>query len=196
MEQILLKNTMSLAYAILGFLQQAERTGYDLKIDCFDRCMAYLWAADQAQIYKTLDKLVAQGWISCQVEIQQDRPNRKIYSVTVAGKAELTKWLGCHQPLPTIREPLLVQLYFGAQLPNWAIAQLLNEQLTARQEKLAKCKDINLPTLAPSREQVLQRLVVDLAIQREQAYIDWLKVAIDVVSNQPEPFQPATKDVN
>lgn len=175
---------MSLAYAILGFLQQEERTGYDLKIDCFDRCMAYLWAADQAQIYKTLDKLVAQGWITCRVEIQHDRPNRKIYSLTATGEAELTKWLGCHQPLPIIREPLLVQLYFASQLPNAAIAQLLEQQLIAREEKLAKCKEINLPSLDSSREQILQRLVVDLAIAREQTYIDWLRAAIDAIGKE------------
>lgn len=178
---------MSLAYAILGFLQQEERTGYDLKIDCFDRCMAYLWAADQAQIYKTLDKLIAQGWITCRVEIQHDRPNRKIYSLTVTGEAELTKWLGCHQPLPIVREPLLVQLYFSSQLPNAAISQLLEQQLIARQEKLAKCQqESNLPTLDASREQILQRLVVDLAIAREHTYINWLKSAIDKISQQLE----------
>lgn len=180
---------MSLAYAILGFLQQEERTGYDLKIDCFDRCMAYLWAADQAQIYKTLDKLVAQGWITCRVEIQHDRPNRKIYSLTATGEAELTKWLGCHQPLPIVREPLLVQLYFASQLPNAAIAQLLQQQLVARQEKLAKCQQSNLPTLEASREQILQRLVIDLAIAREQTYIDWLKAAIDVIGKQKQSIQ-------
>lgn len=173
---------MSLAYAILGFLQQEARTGYDLKTCCFDRCMPYLWAADQAQIYKTLDKLIAQDWVSCTVEIQHDRPNRKIYSVTETGKAELIQWLGRHQPLPTVREPLLVQLFFAAQLPNTTIAQLLEQQLVARQEKLAKCQETNLPTSDASREQVLQRLVVDLAIQREQAYIDWLKTAIGLLA--------------
>lgn len=178
---------MSLTYAILGFLQQAQRTGYDLKTDCFDPCMTYLWAADQAQIYKTLDKLVARGWISCQVEIQHDRPNRKIYNINETGKAELTKWLKCHQSLPTVREPFLVQLFFAAQLPNTAIAQLLDEQLAARQEKLAKCQKINLPTFDTSREQVLQQLLMDLAIKREQSYIEWLKTAIDTINNQPEP---------
>lgn len=178
---------MSLAYAILGFLQKEERTGYDLKIDCFDRCMTYLWTADQAQIYKTLDKLVAQGWISYRVEIQHDRPNRKIYSLTATGEAELTKWLGCHQPLPIVREALLVQLYFASQLPNAAIAQLLEQQLTARQDKLAQCQDVNLPILGAnniSREQILQRLVVDLAIAREQTYIDWLRAAIDILGKE------------
>ena len=55
---------MSLAYAILGLLQQEERTGYDLKTSCFNQTVAHLWSADQAQIYKTLDKLVERGWIT------------------------------------------------------------------------------------------------------------------------------------
>lgn len=69
---------MSLAHAILGFLQKQKMTGYDLKISCFDQCLAHLWPADQAHIYKTLDKLLEQDWITCNVEIQHDRPNRKV----------------------------------------------------------------------------------------------------------------------
>lgn len=178
---------MSLAHTILGLLQQEEMTGYDLKTSCFDQCIAHLWSADQAQIYRTLDKLVEQGWITCRVEIQHNRPNRKIYSVTEAGKAELIRWLQCHQPLPTVREPLLVQLFFAAQLPNEAIIQLLKQQLAARREKLAECENIELPTLADqaaSREQIVQRLVLELVIRREQAYIDWLETAIDVTNHQ------------
>src|SRR4028118_1990394 len=169
---------MSLAHAILGLLQQEEMTGYDLKTSCFDQCIAHLWPADQAQIYRTLDKLVEQGWTTCKVEIQRDRPNRKVYSVTEAGIAELIQWLQCHQPLPKVREPLLIQLFFAAQLPNEAIIQLLKQQLAARHEKLAECESIELPTLgdqSASREQILQRLVLELAIRKEETYIDWLK---------------------
>jgi DNA-binding PadR family transcriptional regulator len=176
---------MSLAHAILGLLQQEEMTGYDLKTSCFDRCIAHLWPADQAQIYRTLDKLVEQGWITCTVEIQHDRPNRKVYSVTETGKAELIRWLQCHQPLPIVREPLLVQLFFAAQLPNEAIIQLLEQQLAARHEKLAECETIDLPPLSDrcaNREKIMQRLVLELVIRREQTYIDWLKTAIDIIN--------------
>lgn len=178
---------MSLAYAILGFLQQEDMTGYDLKTSCFDQCIAHLWPADQAQIYRTLDKLVEQGWITCTVKIQRDRPNRKVYSLTEVGIAELIRWLQCPQPLATVREPLLMQLFFAAQLPNEAIMQLLQQQLAARCQKLAECKTIDLPTLgdkSASREQIVQRLVLELAIQREQTYIDWLNTAVDIMSYQ------------
>ncbi len=174
---------MSLAHAILGLLQQREMTGYDLKTSCFDRCIAHLWPADQAQIYRTLDKLVAQGWIACTVEIQHERPNRKVYSVTEAGKAELSRWLQQSQPLPTVRDPLLVQLHFAAQLPDSAILSLLEQQLEARRERLAECETVALSDFdgqSASREQKMQQLVLELVLQKEQAHIDWLKSALEV----------------
>lgn len=176
---------MSLAYVILGLLQQQERTGYDLKTQCFDGCIAHLWQADQAQIYRTLDKLETQGWIICTVEIQHDRPNRKVYQITEAGEAELIRWLQTHQPLPVVREPLLVQLYFAAQLPDEAIAQLLEQELEARREKLSECEVISVPTFdspQATREQRLHRLVLELAMRREQTYLDWLQEATLAVS--------------
>jgi PadR family transcriptional regulator, regulatory protein AphA len=171
---------MSLAHVILGLLQQQERTGYDLKTQCFDNCIAHLWQADQAQIYRTLDKLETQGWITCTIEIQHDRPNRKVYHITAAGEAELIRWLKTSQPFPTVREPLLVQLYFAAQLPNEAIIELLEQELAARCARLAECKAIAATLDAPkaSREQKMHRLTLELAMRREQTYLDWLRDAI------------------
>lgn len=180
---------MSLAHVILGLLQQQERTGYDLKTECFDQCIAHWWQADQAQIYRTLNKLEAQGWITCTVQIQHDRPNRKVYQITEAGIAELTQWLQTHQPLPIWREPLLAQLHFAAQLPNDAIIHLLEQELEARREKLAECEAITIPSLndpESSREQMLHRLVLELVTRREQTYLDWLKDFIAMLQSQPE----------
>jgi PadR family transcriptional regulator, regulatory protein AphA len=177
---------MSLAHVILGLLQQQEQTGYDLKTECFDDCIAHLWQADQAQIYRTLDKLESQGWITCTVEIQHDRPNRKVYRITADGTAELTHWLETHQSPPVLREPLLVQLYFAAQLSNQSIVELLEQEMKARHKKLAQCEAIALPPLdtpTASRDQKMQRLVLELVKQREQTYIDWLKNAIATVES-------------
>ncbi|MBD0337524.1 MAG: PadR family transcriptional regulator [Cyanobacteria bacterium Co-bin13] len=183
---------MSLAHVILGLLQEQERTGYDLKTECFDQCIVHLWPADQAQIYRTLDKLEKQGWITCTVEIQQDRPNRKIYRTTAPGVAELTRWLQTHQPLPTLREPLLAQLHFAAQLPDAAILPLLEQELAARREKLADCEAQRsrvaleaAPVLsddgATLRQQELRQRVLELMIQREQTYLEWLQELIEAI---------------
>jgi PadR family transcriptional regulator, regulatory protein AphA len=177
---------MSLTHIILGLLQQQEQTGYDLKTQCFDACIAHLWPADQAQIYRTLDKLEMQGWIACSIEIQHDRPNRKVYRVTETGNAELTRWLQTHHPLPVVREPLLVQLYFAAQLPTPAIIQLLEQELEARRDKLAACEAIDASDNDNStfRQQQMHQLVLNLMKQREQTYLDWLKDTIAHLKSQ------------
>jgi DNA-binding PadR family transcriptional regulator len=131
--------------------------------------------------------LEGQGWIICTVEIQHDRSNRKVYTIIEAGDAELTLWLQIHQPIPAVREPLLVQLYFAAQLPNEAIVELLEQETEARQEKLAQCEAISAQSpdtpIAP-REQTMHELVLDLAMRREQTYLDWLQNAINAFDNE------------
>ena len=118
------------------------------------------------------------------MEMQCDRPNRKVCRITEAGVAELTQWLQTHQPLPVLREPLLAQLHFAAQLSNEAIVHLLEQELEARREKLAECEAINFPSLddpTAFREQKMHRLVLELVKQREQTYLDCLSDAIKMI---------------
>jgi PadR family transcriptional regulator, regulatory protein AphA len=183
---------MSLPHIILGLLQQQSMTGYDLKNSCFDKSIAHLWAADQAQIYRTLDKLVEQLWVVYEVQIQQDRPNRKVYSLTTAGKAELWRWLQESQPLPPLREPLLVQLFLAqsSELTDEIIVNLLKQQLTAHQEKMS-CYQLleQQPEVttdsAIDQQSIIRSLVIELLIEKEKTYIDWLIMII----NRFSPFE-------
>jgi DNA-binding PadR family transcriptional regulator len=169
---------MSLPHAILGFLHYQPMTGYDLKTQCFDDSIAYFWPADQAQIYRTLDKMTEQGWVESRLEVQEDRPNRKIYSITEAGRIEMQNWLMSEQALPAHREPFLVQLFFAGQLPNADIKRLVQARLQAHEALLARYRGITIPDdLTPSskREARFQQMTLDLGLRMEQLYIDWLE---------------------
>ncbi|MBD2089814.1 PadR family transcriptional regulator [Microcoleus sp. FACHB-1515] len=175
---------MSLPHIILALLEQQEQTGYDLKTSCFDRSIAPLWTADQAHIYRTLDRLIEQNCIDCTIEIQHNRPNRKIYKITPAGQAELHNWLKQPQSLPIVREPFLMQLFLGAQLANETLLELLNHQKSAHVDRLADCQAAAAAlNSVSSREQVLQQLVLNLLQKREQLYLDWLEEAIATVNS-------------
>lgn len=171
---------MSLPHAILGFLQEQPMTGYDLKTQYFDQSIAHFWPADQAQIYRTLDKMAADGWVESQLEIQDNRPNRKVYSITEAGRAELSQWLTTTLPLPSYREPFLIQLFFMKQLSNEQILNMLEEQKKAHAARVAEYQKLPVPPLdesSGSREQLLQRLTLELGLRIEQTKIDWLQMA-------------------
>ncbi|MCA9914760.1 MAG: PadR family transcriptional regulator, partial [Anaerolineae bacterium] len=136
---------MSLNHAILGLLRIQPMTGYDLKHLAFDQTVAHFWRADQAQIYRTLDKMAGEGWVTSELEIQEDRPNRKVYQVTPAGEAELERWLREEQALYTHREAFLVQLFFASSLPDEVILQHIESQITGHQARLEAYQQIDMP---------------------------------------------------
>jgi PadR family transcriptional regulator, regulatory protein AphA len=175
---------MSLPHAILGILHEQPMTGYDLKTQYFDQSIAHFWPADQAQIYRTLDKMAADGWVESQLEIQDNRPNRKVYSITDTGRAELRHWLTTSLPLVSYREPFLIQLFFMKLLSNEQILSMIEAQQQAHQARLAEYRKLPIPPLddpSANREMILQRLTLELGLRVEQANLDWLLMAHDLV---------------
>lgn len=180
---------MSLPHAILGFLRVMPMTGYDLKTQAFDRTVVHFWSAVQQQIYRELDKMDTQGWVTCEVEMQMDRPPRKVYHITDAGRQEFAAWL--KQPLPLMqhREAFLIQLFFAAQLCNEDIIALLENQRAGHQARLAALERIVIPPMddpTQRRRQALTGLTLDLGLRMEHMYIDWLTDALAIVRSLPD----------
>jgi PadR family transcriptional regulator, regulatory protein AphA len=173
---------MSLAHAILGLLADEPMTGYDLKTIAFDRSVSHFWSADQAQIYRTLDKLAEQGLVEYTLEIQPDGPNRKIYRPTAAGLGELQRWLAEPQPLPARRDPGLIQLFFGEYINDADLIAVLEEKLAAHRARLAVYQAISakypFQEPAPSRKILFHRLTLECGLRSEAASIAWLEDAL------------------
>jgi DNA-binding PadR family transcriptional regulator len=168
---------MSLPHAILGFLRDRPMTGYDLKTQCFDESVAHFWPADQAQIYRTLDKLTEQGFIENTLEIQEDRPNRKIYHITDTGRAELERWLHAEIPLAPYREPFLVQLFFSQSVSKASLVEQLEKQLSEHRARLATYEAIEISDADSAEYQksvILARMTLDYGKQIEHTNIAWL----------------------
>lgn len=180
---------MSLHHAILGILSVMPMTGYDLKTQAFDQSVTHFWKADQSQIYRSLSKMEEDGWLDYELEVQDGRPNRKIYHLTNAGRAELERWLRTEQPLPVNREAFLVQLFFGASLTNKELLDLVDRQRTLHAARLAGYEQIPMPPMGdPSldRMRTLWRLTLELGMAIEQTHLDWLDRCTAVIANLPE----------
>ncbi len=176
---------MSLAHAVMGLLRVRPMTGYDLKTLWFDRSMRYFWPADQAQIYRTLDSLADRGWATARVEPGRDRPNRKVFTLTAEGEAALLKWLADPQPLPTVRDPLLVQLFCGDGLTDGELVSLLREQGERHAERRREYEGIGeIIQRAPAteRQRRLWHLTLANGRAREDAYLAWLEEAIAILT--------------
>jgi len=127
---------MSLEYAILGLLSSRPLTGYDIK-KMFEGSAVLYWSGNNNQIYTTLVKLHEKELISREIELQENRPPRKIYSITAKGQAELKNWLFSEPEPPQLKNSFLVQLAWADQLSPEALDALLEKYETEMQMQLS-----------------------------------------------------------
>lgn len=163
---------MQLRHAILGLLDVAPQSGYDLG-RAFERSVAHFWHADQSQVYRTLDRLEADGAITTETIPQQGKPDRRVHSLTDAGRDEFTDWL--RAPLEHLKpkEPFLARLFFAAPLGVDGVIALLDEREAAIRAGLDQLRA--LPTAEGDLGAVLRMATLDAGIAQGEAELNWLQ---------------------
>ena len=101
---------MSLDHILLGLLREPH-SGYDLKA-FFDRSLRYFWPAEQSQIYRNLKKLERTGLLRSRMRPSSIGPDRRVYSITKAGRKELVAWLTGGPQFGDERFSYLAQVFF------------------------------------------------------------------------------------
>jgi DNA-binding PadR family transcriptional regulator len=126
-----------LKYVLLGFLATGESwTGYDLK-SVIDQSTANFWHAHHSQIYTTLHRMEEAGLVHSQIETQEDRPDKRVYSITETGQEDLASWL--EHPLTgptTVKDVLLVKLFFSQDRDNDDLLAELRLQRSLHEQRL------------------------------------------------------------
>lgn len=182
---------LSLEHVILGLLSEHPRSGYDLKTRCFSGPISPFWSADQAQIYRTLDRLQASKRASVTRRRQSGKPDRLLHDITPSGRDALEEWLASPAPLPATRDAFLLQLYFGASLPDDALTALLEARRVQHQARLddlrAAVSRLTSGDSVHDRATTLRQTAFEGAMTRERAAIDWLDDCIDAVRDGALP---------
>ena len=82
---------MSLPHVILTVLSTRDATGYDITKE-FSASIGYFWKASHEQVYRELNKMAEKELVTCVLEPQEGKPDRKVYSITDAGRSALGEW--------------------------------------------------------------------------------------------------------
>jgi DNA-binding PadR family transcriptional regulator len=183
--------SLSLDVAILGFLAERPASGYDLKTRCFTGPIRAFWTADQAQIYRTLDRLKAARLVSSTRRRQSSRPDRLIYEITHAGREALAERVSQPLPLPPLRDPFLVQLFFSGLVDDEALLQVLETRRAEHQGRLDELRafqsEVSADRQRLPRDTLLMLTALDGAIAQQRTLIDWLDECIDSVRDGALP---------
>lgn len=128
---------MALRNAILAALADGESSGYDLA-KSFDIAVANFWSATAQQLYRELDKLEAEGLVEARLIEQTRRPNKRMFSLTEAGRATLHDFIARPPKATAIRDELLVQVEAMETGDFAAVRSNLEAKRTASEGKLRR----------------------------------------------------------
>lgn len=118
----------TIGYVVLSRLAQADHTGYDLAL-FMGPPRNFIWEANHSQIYPLLALLTELDYVRFTEVAQSGRPNKKVYSITEAGKLALKDWA---RDSPT---PMTRRLEFNAKvnalwlLPREEAIEVLQRQI-------------------------------------------------------------------
>jgi len=178
-------NLPTTSYILLGMLSAQERSGYDLKLLLDKQVHHVYWSPAKSQIYGELRRLEQAG-LTTMTEVEQtNRPDKRLYRITPAGREALQQWLANPDVEPDVfKSPLLLHLFFGHLLSR----QVLIAQLERRQQKLAaelqgyekREQEVRDSMQAPGAEANLPFLLLTFQFQRSmlQAALQWTTEAV------------------
>ncbi|HEX8086657.1 MAG TPA: PadR family transcriptional regulator [Solirubrobacteraceae bacterium] len=127
---------MALRHAVLVALLEGEASGYELS-KRFDVSVANFWSATPQQLYRELERLETENLIEARVVEQQRRPNKRVFTLTAAGRAELHAFTQEPARPMALRDDLVVKVQaLDAGDPD-AIRASVEERLQHARAKLA-----------------------------------------------------------
>ncbi len=184
---------MSLRFMLLGIIKDQPVSGYDLN-KYFKMVVHFFWSADQSRIYRTLHEMESDGLVRVECVEQADSPDKKLYHITEAGRAELKHWL--EEPAPSLpnRMPWLGQIFFADDLSTEETIALLQRRITQLEAELAELeRRVHRDSLrdfitnpATARSNRMHALTLDYGIQSVRFQLGWLHEAIEMIQQGDE----------
>lgn len=167
---------MSLPHVILTVLSHRDATGYDITKE-FSNAIGHFWKASHQQVYRELNKLADMGAVSCRLEPQDGKPDRKVYSITDIGRQSLYEWFLMPAKHPTDRDEVSAKLLTCSIFDPAPMIEHMHALMDESRLQLSQYRDIERSQYADSalltREGRLERLTLRRNILRKEAWLTW-----------------------
>ncbi len=164
---------------LLALLAKEPAHGYELKSQ-LERVFGESYPPPNiGQVYLTLQRLEKGGLIRGEDVVQADRPNKRIYEITRAGRQVVDEWLAEPSEGPRVRDDFFMKLALGPLAGVTDRLELINRQ---RRHYLAQMRALSRLGSAGSvsaanggnGDHRIGGLLIEGAILHVQADLDWL----------------------
>jgi DNA-binding PadR family transcriptional regulator len=130
--------TMDVRTVCLGLLTRGDATGYEIKKQFEESGYRHFAEASFGSIYPALGRLTVDGLVSVRDEPQEKRPDRKVYSITEAGRTRFLDALMMPLADDRHRSPFAFAMLFSHLLPDTRVRALLDSYIADKESVLAR----------------------------------------------------------
>ncbi|MEK9661565.1 MAG: PadR family transcriptional regulator [Alphaproteobacteria bacterium] len=126
-------DTKSLCLAVLSY---GDRSGYEIKKTFEDGPFSHIQEIGFSSIYPALAKLLEERLVSVTAHAQEGRPDKKVYSLTTAGRMALLDALDAPTGPDRVRSDFTFRMLFAHLLSPRALEHMMDERLVDLHEKI------------------------------------------------------------
>lgn len=168
---------MSVKFAMLGILAEKDLHGYELK-SSFDEKVGEFWSLNYGQIYSTLDRLEKDALVTHDLQTQERRPDKKIYSITGKGRTELEEWLATPvHKVRALRDEFFIKLVFMDWKDPGPILELIEKQKALYLKQMNKLTNRKVSLKKSEQgDSLTAELLMDAGLFHAEADIRWLEL--------------------
>ncbi|HYM31795.1 MAG TPA: PadR family transcriptional regulator [Candidatus Cybelea sp.] len=127
---------MDIKTLCLGLLTFGDASGYEIK-KSFEGELRHFYEASFGSIYPALMRLTKDGLVTCTEQAQVNRPDKKVYRITPAGRMAFLDALQQKPPHDRARSDFMAILMFADLLPARHVSDLVDERLASGRKHLA-----------------------------------------------------------
>lgn len=176
---------MSLKHGLLGLLNYSEMTGYELG-KAFRDSLSFFWQAQSSQIYRELNKLEDAGLLISHIEIQTDKPNKRVYAITESGRSELQAWLATAMPdeLMATKSEALMRIFFSSEKSIDENIKALEKLASTYEKEVAEISEISAiidsykPFARSEKDALYWELTADFGRAHSKMCLEWVQSCI------------------
>jgi PadR family transcriptional regulator AphA len=182
---------VSVRHFVLGMLVRSPMSGYDIK-----RALRGMgWLIDTpsyGSVYGALHGLRDDGMVTLEVVPNEDKPPKKVYTITGCGKTELQEWLGQPADEDSSLRTFIMRLALADQLSEEALVEHL-ECRRARVAEHGASVEQDMGQMDADVD-IGQRLTRELILTMARAEVGWLDDALARLS-KPSPSMEAAGEI-
>lgn len=131
---------MDIRTLCLGLLTHGDASGYEIK-KIFEGPLRHFFDASYGSIYPALNRLTEEGLVRCTAQPQEKRPDKKVYSITPAGRIAFLDEL-MHPPgRDRYRSEFVATMMFADLLPPRHVSDLIDSRIAEYRQMLAELQD-------------------------------------------------------